>query len=154
MDPKDLSGSRHGLEAAPGSHPNPLLSHSSGGSSAASTPTQRSGAGGGAGAGGSVDGPLQAAAVAAEGLQRLALSPEDHPLSTSSSSKWRAYFQASAGPAAAVSLPACLPPAAQLLCGSRPFMAVEQPPLNPLHTDATPPHLLRPLAGRGGAGAD
>jgi hypothetical protein len=83
VDPKGLGGTPADLEAAPGSHPNPLLYHGSG----------SSGGGGGCIEGGE-EGPTAAAAgEAGAALQRLALSQDDHPLSTSSSSKWRAYFQ-------------------------------------------------------------
>ncbi|KAI3431527.1 hypothetical protein D9Q98_004577 [Chlorella vulgaris] len=90
LDPKHLAHTPAHLEAAPGSKPNPLLSHSSGASNSSAANSDdgvpvghNSGGGGAAGASES----------AAGALARLALSHDDHPLSTSSSSRWKAYFQ-------------------------------------------------------------
>jgi hypothetical protein len=85
VDPKNLGHTPSDLEAAPGSHPNPLVSHGSGASSSSGASEE-----GGAGTG------LGGADAAAGALQRLALSQDDHPLSTSSSSRWQAYFQVGA----------------------------------------------------------
>ena len=61
------------------------------------------GGSGDGGAGGGEDGAAAAAAeAAAAALQRLELAADDHPLSTSSSSRWKAYFQVRCG---AVRLP-------------------------------------------------
>ncbi|KAL4440278.1 hypothetical protein ABPG75_003279 [Micractinium tetrahymenae] len=102
VDPKQLGSTPAGLEAAPGSHPNPLVSHASSSSTASlapgsdgpgagsEAPAGSNGAAAEAAAGAS---PTAAAAAAAQELARLALSGDDHPLSTSGSSRWKAYFQ-------------------------------------------------------------
>lgn len=116
VDPKQLGSTPAGLEAAPGSHPNPLVSHASSGSGSASLaldndpPGPISGSDGAAAAAAAGSSPTAAAAAAATAheLQRLALSSDDHPLSTSTSSKWKAYFQ--------VGRPRLLPVAARHAC--------------------------------------
>lgn len=98
VDPKSFSTPAN-LEAAPGSQPNPLLAHGSAASSSSSSSMSAAAAGaagGGGSAPGSAPGSARAAAAAAAAeaeLQRLALSQDDHPLSTSSSSKWQSYFK-------------------------------------------------------------
>ena len=98
VDPKSFSTPAN-LEAAPGSQPNPLLAHGSAASSSSSSSSSAAAAGaagGGGSAPGSAPGSARAAAAAAAAeaeLQRLALSQDDHPLSTSSSSKWQSYFK-------------------------------------------------------------
>ncbi len=101
VDPKNLSTPAN-LEAAPGSQPNPLLAHGSAASSSSSMSAAAAAADGSGSAPGSAPGSARAAAAAAAAaaeaeLQRLALSQDDHPLSTSSSSKWKAYFQVRGG---------------------------------------------------------
>ena len=95
VDPKSFSTPAN-LEAAPGSQPNPLLAHGSAASSSSSmsAATGAADGGGGSAAGSAPRSARAAAAAAAEAeLQRLALSQDDHPLSTSSSSKWQSYFK-------------------------------------------------------------
>jgi hypothetical protein len=82
VDPKNLGHTPSDLEAAPGSHPKPRVTHGSGARISSGASEE-----GGAGTG------LGGADAAAGALQRLALSQDDHPLSTSSSSRWQAYFQ-------------------------------------------------------------
>ena len=121
LDPKNLSTPAD-LEAAPGSHPNPLLSHGSGNSSSSlgsggaaceEDAQARLARGGGAepggqpphGAAGSSEAPAglragvsalppsASAPAQLEAMQRLAMSGDDHPLSNTSGSRWKAYFQ-------------------------------------------------------------
>lgn len=143
VDPKSFSTPAN-LEAAPGSQPNPLLAPGSAASSSSSMSAATGAAdGGGGSAAGSAPGSARAAAAAAAEaeLQRLALSQDDHPLSTSSSSKWQSYFKVCWGGRA--SAYGCTELLDADICSHSCLLNI------------LPQHACIPrLAGRGGAGAD
>lgn len=93
IDPKKFSVPS-GVQLAADSHPNPLLlDAATRTSSGASGADGASVAGGGGGKGSGGGGAAAAAAASLEAaLHRMQLGHEDHPLSTSEGSMWKAYF--------------------------------------------------------------